>query len=228
MNSPSRTSSVTSSTAGAPPLLYVLRHGVDADAQLRPPTRSRPSTREPDGSRGDRPVPRRPPARPGPGGQGPRACATRAGHLATRRAARPRARTPSSCRLRTASIIVSARAGELALGPAHDAVLGLDPPPAEHELAVAHARRRRGVGDEREPRRGRVPGHQHRVRRDVVQVDDDLHDDVGPRQRGEGDARVARRSTGASALKRWVTVGRRGRRRDGPRRRSRRCGRRRP
>ena len=32
-------------------------------------------------------------------------------------------------------------ARQLALGAAHDAVLGLDPAPAEHELAVAHARR---------------------------------------------------------------------------------------
>ena len=39
-----------------------------------------------------------------------------------------------------------------------------------------------------------LPGHQHGVRGQVVQVDDQLHDDVGPRERRPGEARIARRA----------------------------------
>ena len=86
------------------------------------------------------------------------------------------------------------RARELPLRPAHDAAGRLDRAPAEHELPVAHARRGRRVGDQREAVRRRLPGDRHGVGRDVVQVHDHLHDDIGARERGDRDARIARRA----------------------------------
>src|SRR3954470_13813023 len=90
-NSPSRTSSETSSTAWAPPLLYalltasmrmltfVLLHALDRQPVLA-------------GSPGDHPAPRRPPARPGRAGRAP------AGPRPARAPRTPRAGRPAAPR----------------------------------------------------------------------------------------------------------------------------------
>ena len=123
--------------------------------------------------------------------------ATRAGTSRGRRSASSSV-TPSAVQVAHGLDHRQRAARELALGAAHDAVLGLDPAPAEHELAVAHPGRRRGVGDEREARRAAAFQATITVSGgDVVQVDDHLHDHVLARERGKRDARVARRATAA-------------------------------
>ena len=125
---------------------------------------------------------------------------------------------PSACRLRTASIIVSTRAGEHAVVARRHAVrpprprsrradTSPAPSPAPAIASVTSASAAAG---------GR-PDELHRVVREVVAVDDHLHEDVTPRERDADDARIARaarahrveqvRDGGDAELERCVRLG---------------------
>jgi hypothetical protein len=82
--------------------------------------------------------------------------------------------------------------GQRAVVAAHDSALRDDVGAAEREAPVAHARRADRVGHEREPPGRGLPGDEHGLGGEVVAVDDDLHSDVGARQRGHRDPRIPR------------------------------------
>ena len=102
-----------------------------------------------------------------------------------------RAGTPSSCRFRTASIIVrtlpASTPSSRRTAPSRTT---RSTSPSVNSPAPAPARRD-GVGDERDPPGGGLPHEAHGVGGEVDAVDDDLDDDVGPGQRRADDARIA-------------------------------------
>ena len=75
--------------------------------------------------------------------------------------------------------------------PADDSVTHLDSHLAERVRAVAEMCSRDCVGDERDTVRGRRPGEQDCLAREVHPVDDQLHDHVGACERGTHDSGVA-------------------------------------
>ena len=93
--------------------------------------------------------------------------------------------------MRTASIIVSVLPASAPVVAASDPVVDLDVEIAQPVRAVVEPGSRDGIGHERDPALRCLPDHRRRDRRDVHPVEDQLHDDVGPRERGAGDARVA-------------------------------------
>ena len=81
--------------------------------------------------------------------------------------------------------------GERPGRPARDAAGDLDVEISEPVRTVVEPGARHGVRDEREPSLRGLPDHRGGDRRDVDPVEDQLHDDVGPRKRRADDTRIA-------------------------------------
>ena len=104
----------------------------------------------------------------------------------------PRAATPSACRLRTASIIVSTLPASTPSGPRTVPSCTCTSRLPRLYGAVVQPGGRDRVGDERHPLaapRARRPSR--RLGREMDAVEDDRHDDVVARERRADDARVA-------------------------------------
>src|ERR671923_285526 len=82
-------------------------------------------------------------------------------------------------------------AGELAVRTAGDPVADLHFEAAEAVRAILKAGACHRVRDERHAARSGVPDEPGRLRREVVSVEDDLDDHVGPRECGARDTRIA-------------------------------------
>ncbi len=82
-------------------------------------------------------------------------------------------------------------AGERAGLAARDPVVDLHVEITQAVRAVVEPGSRDGIGHERDPALSCLPHHRRSDGRDVHPVEDQLHDDVGPRKRGAGDTRVA-------------------------------------
>ena len=101
---------------------------------------------------------------------------------------------PSAWSRRTAASIVSALPASRPVGVADDAALGADGPAAEGERAVARAAAAATASVTSASRpRAAAQATRMRVAGDVMAVGDELHGHVVARERGEGEAGLARR-----------------------------------